>query len=184
MKYFDVLDVDALTMRNYLSKYKTHIEPLIGDTQLARLDTETLDTFYSELRRCRIHCRGRKKDIEHRTSRPHKCDEHEGDRCPRNNPNGCQRCRRMCKVHVCKGLADSTVRQIHWIVSGALDRAVVWKWIAVNPAEHADKPSLPPPNPQPPSVAEVARILAAAWEEDEGWGFLPHTEDHHGSSPW
>ena len=47
------------------------------------------------------------------------------------------------KPHVCRGLADSTVRQVHWIISGALDRGVVWQWIAVNPTEHANKPPLP-----------------------------------------
>lgn len=65
---------------------------------------------------------------------PHQCDEHEGNRCPRNNPQECQRRRRICKPHVCKGLGDSTIRQIHQILSGALDRAVAWGRIAVNPA--------------------------------------------------
>jgi integrase len=91
-KYFDVLDVHVQTKRGYLSKYNIHIKPPLGATQLTRLDVETLDTFYSELRRCRIHCQGRKKDIEHRTIQPHQCDEHEGNRCPRNNPDGCRRC--------------------------------------------------------------------------------------------
>lgn len=51
----------------------------------------------------------------------------------------------MCKQHVCRGLADSTTRQVHWIVSGVLDRAVVWRWISVNPAEHVSKPAVPHP---------------------------------------
>jgi integrase len=142
-KYFDVVDVDTQTMRGYRSKYENHIKPLLGAQQLTRLDIETLDSFYSLLRTCRAHCRGRKY-IEHRTDRPHRCDEHEGDRCPR-NPQGCGRCRRMCKPHKCEGLSASTIRQIHWILSGALDRAIVWKWISVNPAEQADKPGLPIP---------------------------------------
>jgi hypothetical protein len=104
---------------------------------------------------CRAHCRGRKY-IEHRTDGPHQCDDHEGDQCPRNNPQGCGRCRRMCKPHKCEGLSASTIRQIHRILSGALDRAVVWKWISVNPAEQADKPGLPIPNPQPPTPGEIA----------------------------
>jgi len=141
-RYLSVLDADTQTVRGYRSKYETHIKPLLGTTQLSRLDVETQDTFYAELRRCRVHCQGRNKDIEHRTNRPHQCDEHVGDRCPRNNPEGCRRCRRICTPHVCKGLADSTVRQIYWILSGALDRAVVWGWISVSPAEHADKPGL------------------------------------------
>lgn len=180
-RYFEVLDADTQTIRGYRSKYETHIKPLLGTTQLARLDVETLDSFYAELRRCRIHCQGRKKDIEHRTNRPHQCDEHVGDRCPRNNPEGCRRCRRMCKPHVCNGLADSTVRQIHWILSGALDRAVVWGWISVNPAEHADKPGLPSPNPQPPTVDEVGRLITAAFEEDEDWGRFLSTKTTTGA---
>jgi integrase len=180
VKYFNVLDVDMLTKRNYRSKYNNHIKPLLGTTQLTRLDTEILDSFYADLRRCRDHCRGQKY-IQHRTTHPHQCDEHEGNRCPRNNPEGCRRCRRMCKPHVCKGLGDSTVRQIHWILSGALDRAVVWKWISVNPAEHADKPGLPIPNPQPPTVDEVGRLITAAWEEDEDWGSFLSTKTTTGN---
>jgi integrase len=168
-KYFEVIDVDTQTMRGYKSKYEIHIKPLLGSHQLTRLDIETLDSFYSLLRTCRAHCRGRKY-IEHRTDRPHQCDEHEGDRCPRNNPQGCGRCRRMCKPHKCEGLSASTIRQIHWILSGALDRAVVWKWISVNPAEQADKPGLPIPNPQPPTPDEIARLILAAWDEDADWG--------------
>lgn len=76
----------------------------------------------------------------------------------------------MCKPHKCEGLSASTIRQIHWILSGALDRAVVWKWISVNPAEQADKPGLPIPNPQPPTPEEIARLILAAWDEDPDWG--------------
>ena len=37
------------------------------------------------------------------------------------------------------------MRQIHWILSGALDRAVRWKWIVLNPAdqERADREWVP-----------------------------------------
>lgn len=168
-KYFEVADVDAQTMRGYRSKYENHIKPLIGSQLLARLDIEILDSFYSELRTCRDHCRGRKY-IQHRTDKPHQCDEHTGDRCQRNNPEGCRRCRRMCRPHACQGLSASTIRQIHWILSGALDRAVVWKWISVNPAQQADKPGLPTPNPQSPTPEEVAQLILAAWDEDPDWG--------------
>ena len=184
-KYFEVVDVDVQTLRGYRSKYKNHIRPLLGTTPLSKLGqigtgVEILDSFYAELRRCRIHCDG-KDFIQHRTTRPHQCDEHEGNRCPRNNLQGCRRCQRMCKPHVCNGLGDSTIRQIHWILSGALDRAVVWGWISVNPAEHASKPGLPTPDPRPPSVDEAVRLLTAAWEEDEDWGAFLSTKTTTGS---
>lgn len=146
-----------------------HISPLIGTLPLSRLDIEVLDSFYAQLRTCRDHCRGR-KCVQHRTTRPHQCDEHEGERCQRNDPENCRRCRRICKSHVCKPLSDSTIRQIHWIVSGALDRAVVWKYISVNPAEHATKPGLPTPNPQAPSADDVAQLILTAWNDDPDWG--------------
>jgi integrase len=79
-------------------------------------------------------------------------------------------CDARCKPHKCRGLAPSTIRQIHWILSGALDRAVRWHWIAVNPADHADKPALPHPDPQPPSAADAARLVNAAWAADPDWG--------------
>lgn len=168
-KYFSAADLDVQTLRGYRSKHKTHISPLLGTLPLSRLDIETLDSFYAQLRTCRDHCRGRKY-VQHRTSKPHDCDEHEGERCPRNNPEGCRRCRRMCKAHVCKPLGDSTIRQIHWILSGALDRAVVWHYISVNPAEHATKPGLPTPNPQAPSADEIAALILSAWDADPDWG--------------
>jgi DNA-binding transcriptional regulator YhcF (GntR family) len=40
----------------------------------------------------------------------------------------------------------------------------------VNPAEQADKPGLPIPNPQPPSPDEIAKLILAAWDEDADWG--------------
>jgi integrase len=86
-----------------------------------------------------------------------------------------RRCRAQCsgrpvRGHTCQPLAPSTVRQIHWILSGALGRAVRWRWIAVNPATQAEPPGLTPPNPELPSAKDAARILTAAWEKDPDWG--------------
>jgi integrase len=134
------------------------IRPLLGPLSLTRVDVEVLDSFYSELRRCRDHCGGR-RSIQHRTVVAHRCDEHESAPCSPANPADCQACRRACRPHVCRGLASSTVRQIHWIMSGALDRAVVWQWIPANPAERANKPPLPHPDPKPPTTREAARLI-------------------------
>ena len=148
-RWLEVLDVEPSTRRGYVLKIEKHVRPMLGGIQVARVDAELLETFYTRLRKCRDHCDGRRY-IQHRTTRPHECD----DRCGR---------------HACKGLAASSVRQIHWILSGALDRAVRWKWISMNPAEQADKPALPPPDPKPPSVAEASRIVIEAWR-DPDWG--------------
>jgi integrase len=59
---------------------------------------------------------------------------------------------------------------VHWIVSGALDRAIVWKWITSNPAQQADKPPLPHPDPKPPSPEEAARLVERACSQDPDWG--------------
>jgi integrase len=61
------------------------------------------------------------------------------------------------------------VRQIHWILSGAFERAVRWKWISVNPTDAAEPPPQPTPKPSPPSPAQAARIINEAWK-DPAWG--------------
>jgi integrase len=151
-RWLPVLDVDPSTRRTYDGYIRKHIRPVLGLLPLTRLDVEILDSFYAELRRCREHCDGRPQ-LQHWTRRPHSCGP-------------------ACKPHVCMGLADSSVRQIHWILSGALDRAVVWQWISVNPAEHASKPSLPHPDPRPPTAEEAARLAERAWSRDPDWGAL------------
>lgn len=149
-RWLKVLDVQPTTRRGYVIEINRHIRPVLGRTQVRRLDAETLELFYASLRRCRDRCDGRKR-IDHRTTRKHACGA-------------------RCRQHACKPLAPSTVRGIHWILSGALNRAVRWGWISVNPADQADKPALPHPDPQPPSVQEAARILTAAWKADPDWG--------------
>lgn len=170
-RWLEVLDVDPSTRRTYEGYIRKHIRPLLGPLSLLRLNVETLDSFYAELRRCRDHCGGR-RTVQHRSHQAHLCDEHVSTPCSPANPAACQACRRACKIHVCRGLANSTVRQIHWIMSGALDRAVVWQWIAVNPAERANKPALPHPDPRPPSAAEAAQLVERAWARDADWGAL------------
>ena len=145
-KWLEVLDVDPSTRRGYANNIRKHIRPLLGSLSLTRLDVQTLDSFYAELRRCREHCNGRPQ-LQHRTNQEHRCDEHDGKPCSPADPANCRACRRACKRHVCRGLANSTVRQIHWIISGALDRGVVWQWIAVNPAAARQQAAAPPPRP-------------------------------------
>jgi integrase len=44
------------------------------------------------------------------------------------------------------------------------------RWVASNPAQQADKPPLPHPDPKPPSPEEAARLVERAWSRDPDWG--------------
>jgi integrase len=130
----------------------------LGDqtlVHLSQLGPRPYEQLYAQLRHCRRRCQGR-KFIEHRTTRPHECD-------PR------------CKPHVCTSLAASSIRQCHAVLSSAYAAATRWGWIAFNPMDTAQKPRLPAPQPDPPSAEDAARIVAAAWAEDDEWGMVVWT---------
>ncbi|MGH3431698.1 MAG: tyrosine-type recombinase/integrase [Thermocrispum sp.] len=167
-RWLDVLDVEASTRATYEGNIRKHIRPYLGSLSVADVDAEVLDSLYADLRKCREHCRGRRY-VEHRTADPHECDPHQGPACTPPDPR-CRHCRRVCHRHRCKPLSSSSIRQIHWIVSGSLARAVRWRWIAVNPADQADPPALPHPDPQPPSTEQAATLVEEAWRSDADWG--------------
>lgn len=54
--------------------YVSNVRPLLGDLDISRLDGDVLDSFFAMLRRCRTHCNGQNRGIEHRTAREHDCD--------------------------------------------------------------------------------------------------------------
>jgi integrase len=119
--------------------------------KVGALDGDLFDSFYATLRRCRDHC-GQRQRIDHHTDGPHQCDH-------------------RCKTHQCRPLSNGSVRYIHFILSGALKRAVRWRWIATNPIAQAVPPPQPKSNPQPPTAEQAARILRAAWQ-DPDWAML------------
>jgi integrase len=112
-----------------------------------------LETFYAELRRCRIRCDGR-PFIEHKAAGEHDCKA------------------AKCKLHTCKPMAASTVRQVHSIISGTMNAAVRWDWASTNPTKAAQRPRQKPPQPDPPSPAMAAKLVEAAFEMDDDWGTL------------
>ena len=150
-EHFEISTWEHSTRETYAGYATKHIRPLIGKVQVGGLDARTFDSFYAELRRCRDHC-GRKRYVDHRTPHPHECDE-------------------RCRMHQCRPLGASTIRQIHFILSGALKRAVRWGWLTLNPIVRAEPPPAPKAKPSPPSPEEAARILAEAWADPE-WGTL------------
>ncbi len=77
-----------------------------------------------------------------------------------------------CQPHVCSPMEASSVRQIHWILTGAFEAAVRWEWIQSNPPRVAKRPKQPAPKPKPPTAKQAAELITGAWAEDEDWGTL------------
>ncbi len=150
-RHFELADLEENTLANYRSLSEKHIRPLIGTVKIEALDGDLFDSFYAILRRCRDHC-DKRPCIDHRTDDPHQCD-------------------RRCTPHQRRPLSNGSVRYIHFILSGALKRAVRWRWIATNPIAQAAPPPQPIPNPQPPTAEQGARILNQAWQ-DPDWAML------------
>ena len=150
-RHFELAELEVNTLANYRSLADKHIRPLIGSVKVGALDGDLFDSFYATLRRCRDHC-DRRPRVDHRTDGPHACDD-------------------RCKPHQCRPLSNGSVRYIHFILSGALKRAVRWRWIATNPIAQAAPPPQPRPNPQPPTAEQAARILTEAWQ-DPDWAML------------
>jgi integrase len=79
---------------------------------------------------------------------------------------------RSASDHECRPLASSTVRKIHFILHGSLERAVRWRHLGVNKAAIAVTPAPAPSKPDPPTAEEAARMLNEAWASDPDWGLL------------
>lgn len=168
------------TLAAYRSYVERTIKPALGEMPLAKINARVLEEFYAQLRSCRQRCDG-KPSVDHRTTRPHECRTVRHRRSPGRQSNleaathdcdtaGCTVIE--CRPHRCRPMAASTIRQIHFIISGTLDAAVRWEWIPTNPAATTKKPRPPRPQPRPPTPEQAARILAAAWEQDDDWGTL------------
>lgn len=150
-EYLRLLDVGPTTHRMYTKYLEKHVRPFIGKRKAGSLGADALDSLYAELRRCHIHCKVRGL-VDHRTPREHECDE-------------------RCRPHVCRPLSVSTIRQIHFVLNGAFEKAKRWKWVSVNPIDFAEPPDAKMPEPKPPTGAEAARIIDEAWR-DPDWGML------------
>jgi integrase len=151
-RHLAVVEVEESTRKACVGYLDVHVRPMFGALPLSKLDGEVLDTVYAQVRRCHVHCDRRRGGVDHRTKAEHECDE-------------------RCRAHACRPLAASTVRQIHWILSGAMERAVRWRWIPVSPTGSAQPPPPPAAKPSPPSAKEATRLLEEAWK-DEAWGTL------------
>lgn len=68
------------------------------------------------------------------------------------------------------GLSAATVRQVHAIIRRALQQAVRWGWISTNPATMASPPRVRSQPMDPPTPADVVRLIEAASQEDPDFG--------------
>ncbi|MGH3942177.1 MAG: tyrosine-type recombinase/integrase [Pseudonocardiaceae bacterium] len=152
-EWLGVAEHEDSTRETYLGYIERTIKPALGSMSIAKLSVRHLETLYAELRHCRVRC-DRKPFVEHKAKGDHDC------------------VKAKCTPHVCKPMAASTVRQIHSIISGALSAAVRWDWLDSNPARLAQRPKQKPPEPDPPSPADAARLVDEAFRMDEDWGAL------------
>jgi integrase len=174
-------EIDPTTRMTYESMIRDHIRPVLGDVPLLLLTrdaSERLERFYADLRRCRSRCDGRTA-VDHRVKGRHECRVVQHKRPPGRPPAGgypdhdCDKvgCTvKECPQHECKPYAASSIRQVHAIISGALSAAVRWGWIAYNPAPSVRLPAKRRAQPRPPSAADMARIVEAAFEAGAEWG--------------
>lgn len=80
-------------------------------------------------------------------------------------------CREMCTGrpragHTCQPLSTSTTRKIHYIIRGALERAVRWRHLGVNKASLATIASIMPKPVPVPSVRGPYETIAEDIRED------------------
>jgi integrase len=151
-RYLEVLHVEPSTRESYDGLIRKHIVPLLGDLPVGRVRGDVLDSFYAELRRCRVHCRGERALVDHRTRAEHECNV-------------------RCRLHQCRPLGGWTVRHAHNLLNGAFSYAVRWEWVGTNPVGRAVAPSAPTANPDPPSATQAACIASEAWK-DPAWGLF------------
>lgn len=147
-------DIEASTRDGYIGYIERTIRPVLGEIPVNKIGARDLESLYAELRRCATRCTGKPFIEKHTKEGDHDCVASK------------------CKPHKCKPMAQSTVRQIHSIISGVLSLAERWDWIGSNPAKIAQRPKQKPPEPDPPSPANAARLAEKAFEISHAWGTL------------
>ncbi len=71
-----------------------------------------------------------------------------------------------------RGLSPATIRHVHAVFRGAFGQAVKWGIVPMNPAASASPPKLRQREINPPSIADVRRMLDIADDDDREYGAL------------
>ncbi|WP_366890488.1 hypothetical protein [Pseudonocardia sp.] len=108
-EWLPTTELEESSRRTYRGYLDRTLIPALGDTPLRTIDPRILEQLYVDLRRCRHRCTPTR-----RTNRERRGTAGNALPTPR---------------HTCSPLAASTVRQMHWIVSGTMGTAVRWGWL-------------------------------------------------------
>lgn len=60
-RWLVVLELETTTRNSVVGRLNRHVRPVLGAVPVSRLDAETLESFYAQLRRCRERCGGRRQ---------------------------------------------------------------------------------------------------------------------------
>jgi integrase len=153
-EWIRVSELEDSTRYTYEGYIDRTIRPTLGGVPVNKINARTLENFYADLRRCRKLCDRKPFIDKHATTGDHDCAAEQ------------------CQPHVCKPMAASTIRQLHAIISGTLSAAERWDWITANPARSAKRPKQKPPQPDPPSPKDAAKLAEEAFRMDDDWGTL------------
>ena len=135
-RWFDVASVAKDWSPKTVLETRRIIDTKLGPLWSLRLDkvrTSVLDTFYASLRSHGGRCGHSPRQ------------DHVRELCAKGGP-----------------LATASVCRIHVVVRAALEQAVTWEWLAVNPASKASPGKVDAAEVKPPSVDEVLALFRAA----------------------
>ena len=72
-RLLNTVEVEDSTRDGYIGYVERNIRPTLGAVPISKLSIRMPETFYAELRRCRIRCDGRQA-VAHRVVGEHRCD--------------------------------------------------------------------------------------------------------------
>lgn len=147
-------ELEETTRKSYSSYIERAIKPALGTIALPKVETRVLENFYTELRRCRARCSGSRSSRRIPSKADHDCGV------------------AKCRAHRCRPLAASTVRQLHWIINGTMSATGALGLDHVRSCAWGAEAPTKPPEPQPPTPSEAARLSEKAFRMDVDWASL------------
>lgn len=107
-EWLRTVEIEDSTREGYEGYIRRTIRPVLGSVPISKITPRALENLYADLRRCRVRC-DRLPHIEHKAVGEHDC------------------VKVKCRPHECRPMSASAVRQVHAVISGALNLAVRWE---------------------------------------------------------